>query len=179
MADIIDMIEERKEELGIQDYGVMNTTDLVISQEVHRMCETNRCGHYGCTWACPPGVGTIEECKERIQRYTNAFVFTTKYDIEDSFDYEGMVEGGKWHDQVSQKIIKLWKNYCHEFLALTHEGCSKCKDCTYPDAPCRFPEDLHPSIEAYGIEAYPLCERAKVKYNNGANTVTYIGCIFY
>ena len=60
-------------------------------------------GHYGCTWACPPGVGTIEERKERIQRYTNAFVFTTKYDIEDSFDYEDGGRG-KWHDQVSQKL---------------------------------------------------------------------------
>ena len=113
----------------------MNTTDLVISQ-VPRMCRTNRCGHYGCTWACPQVANSIEECKERIQRYTNAFVFTTKYDIEDSFDYEGIVEEEMARSSKS-KIIKLWKNYCHEFLALTHEGVPSVKI---------VPTRMHPAV---------------------------------
>lgn len=179
MEDILGIIERKKEELGIHEYGVLDTGQLVFSQEVHNMCKANRCGLYGKTWACPPAVGTIDECRERILKYKKVFVFTTKYQLEDSFDYEGMMKGNDWHDQVSKRVTTLWKEYFNDFLALTHEGCSKCKECTYPDAPCRFPKELHPSVEAYGIEVYPLSTSAKVKYNNGSNTVTYFGCIAY
>lgn len=74
-------------------YGFVDTADIRFSQEVRGMCEVNTCRQYGKTWACPPAIGTVEECRARVQRYDRMLVFSVKYDLEDSFDYEGMVAG--------------------------------------------------------------------------------------
>lgn len=74
-------------------YGFVDTADIRFSQEVRGMCAVNTCRQYGKTWACPPAIGTVEECRARVQRYDRMLVFSVKYDLEDSFDYEGMVAG--------------------------------------------------------------------------------------
>ncbi len=42
---------------------------------------------------------------------------------------------------------------------------------------CRFPGRAHGSLEANGIFVSELAAMAQVKYNNGANTVTYFGAL--
>jgi hypothetical protein len=45
--------------------------------------------------------------------------------------------------------------------------------------PCRFPEKAISSVEACGIDVMSLSKSAGVRYNNGKNTVTYIGAVLY
>ena len=52
-----------------------------------------------------------------------------------------------------------------------------CAACTYPDAPCRFPQRLHHAIEGYGLNVSELARQAGVRYVNGPNTVTYFGAV--
>ncbi|HIV13348.1 MAG TPA: hypothetical protein IAA63_09455 [Candidatus Pullilachnospira stercoravium] len=52
-----------------------------------------------------------------------------------------------------------------------------CSECTYPEAPCRFPDRSHGSIEGYGIMVSDLANQAGINYINGANTVTYFGAL--
>ena len=66
-----------------------------------------------------------------------------------------------------------------DLLILATEGCKRCKNCTYPDAPCRFPESLHPSIESHGVEVNVLAGTCGIRYHNGKNTVTYHTCVFF
>ena len=35
----------------------------------------NKCGMYGSSWACPPAVGSVEECVAECLTYTQAFMF--------------------------------------------------------------------------------------------------------
>lgn len=62
-----------------------------------------------------------------------------------------------------------------DFLLLANEGRDKCEKCTYPDAPCRFPDQTHGALEGYGIFVSELAKQAGIHYINGANTVTYFG----
>ena len=64
-------------------------------------------------------------------------------------------------------------------LILSNESCNRCKKCTYPDAPCRFPDKLYPSIEGFGFIVSELATQAGIKYNNGPNTVTFFGAVLY
>ena len=48
---------------------------------------------YGKSWACPPAVGPVEECRARCLAHKTAMVFSAVYPLEDSFDYEGMMLG--------------------------------------------------------------------------------------
>ena len=172
-------IAESRERLGIHEFGFVPTKKLVVSQMVRDLCRQNSCGAYGKTWACPPGVGTLEECEAKMRAYDTVFVFTTRHELEDSLDWEGMVAGKKAHETITPGVVEFFRARLANMMVLSSEGCSRCEKCTYPDAPCRFPDKLHPSIESYGVEVNVLARSAHVRYHNGPNTVTYFSCIFF
>lgn len=164
---------------GVYQYGCVNTSGIRFLPEVRGMCEANTCRQYGKTWACPPAIGTVEECRARVQQYEKMLVFSVKCDLEDSFDYEGMVEGGKRFKRICRAIHKAVSQELDDYLLLSNEGCDQCRECTYPGAPCRFPELTHGALEGYGILVSELAGQAGIRYINGANTVTYFGGLAY
>ncbi len=170
------MTEEELYGLGLTGFGYLPVSEIQFAQDVRTMCENNQCGCYGTTWACPPGVGTLEECIARCQAYNDAFVFATKYTIEDSFDFEGMMEGGRQFKDICTKVQELLEK---PFLILGSESCQRCGTCTYPDAPCRFPDTIVGTAEGYGIWVTELAKSTGIPYNGGPNTVTYFGVVFY
>lgn len=162
---------------GFHDCGWVDTQDVKFRQEIRKMCEVNTCRAYGATWACPPAVGTVEECRDRVQAYKKMLVISGRYELEDSFDFEGMQEGMKKFKEASRALNEYLRPRMQNYLLLSNEGCDLCKECTYPDAPCRFPEKATGSLEGYGIFVSELANQAGVKYNNGPNTVTYFGAL--
>lgn len=160
----------------IHQYKIITPSDIPFSQTVIDACKANMCGKYGTCWTCPPGVGTLDELEKKIKSYKTAVVFTCKYDLEDCFDFEGMVEGQKSAKRVLYSITEELKTAGETFFALGCEGCGICEKCTYPDAPCRFPEKAIASVEAFGINVVELARNIGINYNNGVNTVTYF-CI--
>lgn len=167
------------QQIGIYQYGLINTKQIVFSNEVRSLCEGNVCGNYGTTWACPPAVGTIGDCKEKCLEYDEAFVFSAKYNLEDSFDYEGMIFGHNEFKKVCDKLFGLVKEKLSDFLLLSNEGCMRCNECTYPHHPCKFPELLFPAVEGFGIMVNALAKSANIQYINGGNTVTYFGLLLF
>ena len=168
--------EECFAELGITAYGWIKTEQIVFSKEVRDICAGNRCRHYGKTWACPPAVGTFEECKEKCLSYSRALVFSATYPLEDSFDYEGMKHGHRAFKQVCDHLYEVLEK---PFLLLSNEGCIRCEKCTYPELPCRFPDKLFPSVEGYGILVYETAKNAGMAYRYGADSVTYFGLVCF
>jgi hypothetical protein len=106
-------------------------------------------------------------------------VLTKKYDLEDSFDFEGMMAGHSDFAQTCDQLAVHLAGRRSNYLILSNEGCLRCPSCTYPDAPCRFPNQLQPSLEAFGILVNPLAQAAGVNYINGKDTVTYFGALLY
>ena len=164
---------------GFYQFGTVNPTEVKFRDEIRKMCEVNTCRLYGKTWACPPAVGTIPECRDRVQKYDTLMVLTGKYELEDSFDFEGMQEGQKKFRESCRALNEVIGKNFENYLMLSNEGCDLCKECTYPNAPCRFPKRAMGSLEAYGIFVSELANQAGVKYNNGPNTVTYLGAFIY
>jgi len=159
--------------------GELPVSALVFSPELFKSCSANVCGHYNSSWTCPPASGTLEEQREKILSYKNAFIFTTKYDLEDSFDYEGMTAARELHTRLTLEFRTIMgKN----FPFYGAGSCPICKDkdgkssCAFPD-PCHFPDKKIGSIEAAGINVTELSKAAGIKYNNGPNTVTYFSMI--
>jgi len=163
-------------ELGITEFGFISTEEIVFSPEVRQLCEGNLCRSYGKTWACPPAVGTYEECRQTLLGYRRAMVFAARYPLEDSFDLEGMQAG---HREFKAVCDRLYERLEKPFLLLSNEGCHRCAACTYPNAPCRFPERLFPSLEGYGMLVNRLAQSAGIPYVGGANTVSYFGMVCF
>ena len=172
-------IRDLLDEVGVFQYGVIRVAGLVFSGEVRRMCEMNTCRKYGTTWACPPALGTVSECRERCRRFDHMLLFSVKYDLEDSYDFEGMMEGQKKFKETARALALRIRPRLGEHLILSNEGCGICAVCTYPDAPCRFPEQVQGSLEGYGFFVNQLAGAAGMNYINGQNTVTYFGAVLY
>ena len=169
-------IEKYLQHPAIWEYKVIPAKEIPFDLSVAEACKSNQCGKYGTCWTCPPAVGDWAELEKRICSYENAAVFTCKYDLEDSFDFDGMMEAQRGTMQLLYSIADAMREDGLAFWALGCGGCSICKKCTYPEAPCRFPEKAVVSVEACGIHVVNLSKNIGVRYNNGANTVTYF-CI--
>lgn len=172
-------IEEYLSRPDIFEYRLISAEEIPFSPAVREACARNACGMYGKTWTCPPGVGTLEELERKIKSRRCAAVFTCKFDLEDSFDFEGMKEGQKSTKRVLKAVTEEMRSDGIAFYALGNEGCDLCEKCTYPHAPCRFPDSAVPSVEACGINVMQLAKQIGIHYNNGSNTVTYFCIILY
>lgn len=159
------------------EWAIIDTAQIPFRSWVVDACKANYCGKYATTWTCPPGVGTMDELKEKALAFNRALVFNTMHEIEDSFDIEGMHEGRVVHEKITDEVVKFFAP--DEICALSAEGCGLCAKCTYPDAPCRHPDKARSSVEANGISVVDLAKVCSIKYHNGANTVTYFSVILF
>ena len=57
------LLERQLRELPIVQYEFFPTEQLVFSDKVRYICETE-CPQYNTTWACPPAVGSVAACRE-------------------------------------------------------------------------------------------------------------------
>ena len=164
---------------GMGQTGFISVKELVLYPEIRKICEENTCRNYGTTWACPPAVGTLEECRERLNRYDTMLLFSRSYNHEDPFDIEGMRKALLAFKHTVDQFDVYLKPFLKDYLLLSNEGCGRCAGCTYPDAPCRYPELLNPSIEGYGLQISELAEKASMQYYGGSNTVNFFGGLLF
>ena len=123
----------------------------------------------------------IDELMAEVANYGYALVYQTVSELEDSFDFEGMVEAKKRTYPLAQSMREIFKNCgIKKVLHLGAGGCGVCKSCAKQTGePCRFPEKAMPSLEAYGVNVSALAKSAGMKYINGQNTVTYFGAVLF
>lgn len=177
--NIENLLKEAATNSGFTEYGLIKTKDLRFYPEIRQICEGNSCRNYGRSWACPPAVGSLEECLQKVLQYENMLLFSQKFELEDSFDFEGMTNGLHSFKSTVDRFADHVRPVINDVLILSNEGCGRCKDCTYPDAPCRFPDRLYPSLEGFCFIVSELAGQAGIRYNNGPDTVTFFGAVLF
>lgn len=154
----------------------LNIGTIKLKPEVRQMCETNTCGEYGRRWSCPPGCGSLGSCREKIASYKQGILVQTVGLLEDELDGEGMMETERIHKEHFLSLYELLRRQFQRVLALGTGCCTWCESCTYPSAPCRFPEKQISSMEAYGILVLEACRANGLPYYYGRCTIAYTGC---
>lgn len=153
---------------------------ITLEQEIRELCKQNVCRQYDANHMCPPAIKGITEWKAEIFSHQQATLVTKAYPTNGPFDMKTWISAGK---DFQKTLVRVKKDYLEKFpgkkiLLLGAGACRLCETCTYCDGqPCRLPEDAFPSLEACGINVMTLSQHVGVKYNNGKNTVTYIGAI--
>ncbi len=163
-------------ENGFSHAGMLDTATLKTLPEVREMCAVNRCGKYGASWSCPPGCGTIEELEARMHRYSKGIIVQTVGVMEDDFDYEAIVDTEQRHRENLEKFTPVVLAQFPNAFPMTAGSCSRCEKCTYPEAPCRFPDKVFPSMEACGLMVNQVCKDNGMKYNHGRHTISFTSC---
>lgn len=166
--------------LGAYRVGTVAVEDIAFEPEFRKMCESNACGMYGRSWMCPPLIGPVDELIAEAKTYRTAVIYQTVDELEDSYDFEGMMAAGEKINKLSQQIrASLRAQGDTTSLFLGAGGCRLCQRCAkLDDQPCRFPDEAMSSLEAYGINVSELARAAGMKYINGMDTVTYFGAVF-
>ena len=164
-------------EAGFSHVAELNMDALCTMEKVRDMCRADRCHAYGHTWSCPPACGTPEHCQKRMSAYPYGILLQTTGSMEDDFDVECMMETEKLQKKRFFEIIKLLQKEFPNCLGMSAGTCTLCPKCAYPDEPCRHPELMFPSMEAYGLLVSDACTSAGLEYYYGKNTMTYTSCI--
>ena len=165
------------EEVGFSHFGELNTGALRFLPEVREMCAAGKCKRYGRCWTCPPYCGTLEEAAERAKTYPAGILVQTTGEMEDSFDYECMVDTEAKHKELFHTLVERIRRSEPDCLPMGAGTCTICAQCTCPDAPCRFPEKRISSMEAYGLFVSEVCEQSGLGYYYGKDTITYTSCV--
>ncbi len=168
---------EKAEKLGFVHIVPLQMESLIFREEVRAMCRADRCQSYGKTWSCPPACGTLEEIRLRIEPFNEGILVETVGEMEDEFDYEAIEEAAKRHKAHFLALSEWLRASNIEIFPMGAGRCTLCGSCTYPDAPCRFPDKMTPSMEAAGLLVSDVCKRSGAPYYNGKNTTTFISCI--
>ena len=163
-------------EAGFTHIAPLRVETIQLREEVRQMCAANTCGMYGKNWSCPPGCGTLEECRQRINQYSEGILVQTVGELEDEMDGEGMMETEARHKQNFYRFFEELLQKYDQVLAIGSGCCTQCKPCGYPDSPCRFPQRRVSSMEAYGMLVVQICKDNGMEYYYGPRTIAYTSC---
>ncbi len=169
------------EALGAFRAAVIPASDVETDASFRELCKANVCGNYGKCWTCPPSAGEIGDLMAQVHSYARILVYQTVSELEDSYDFEGMMAAGERHNRLMIALReKLDRIELPRRLYLGAGGCRICPVCAKKtDEPCRHPEAAVASLETYGVNVSALAKAAGMKYINGQNTVTYFGAMLF
>ena len=169
------------------DFGAAKAEEIPISKlvlmpELREFCRQNACGEYGRNYTCPPHIGEIDDLIKKIKGFEKAVMWQNIYPLEDSFDFDGMMDAKRNHDTMTYKIADEVYQVLgmQNALVLGAGGCTLCEECAAKtNAPCPSPDKALSSLEAFGINVSKIEEISSMKYINGENTVTYFSGVFF
>lgn len=163
-------------EAGFTHSAPLDVATLELKDEVRAMCSANTCGAYGKNWSCPPACGALEDLRQQFAQFSRGILVQTVGEVEDSMDFEGMMEAEAAHREhfnaLHERLLEKWPG----LIALGAGTCTLCKACTYPDAPCRFPDKRVSSMEACGLVVMDTCKANGLGYYYGPQSIAYTSC---
>ena len=174
-----ELLEAKLAELPLYIYDFLDPKELDFMSRIRWICE-NECPMYGKSWACPPGVGSINQCKGKCLSYENCLMISTIVEVADITDINETLATRPDHEALTNEIRDLMREMGVDPYILSTEACALCERCAILDGePCRFPESMHPCVESHSINVVPMLENRGLEFQFGANVVTWISLLFY
>ena len=174
-----EILEQQLAELPLLSYGFIDPKELDFTQRVRYICQSE-CPMYGKSWACPPAVGSVEECKGRCFAYNQCLIIATLTEITSIANIEEALATRADHEAITNTVVDMLRQQGIEPYVLSTEACAECERCAYLDGqPCRFPGRMHPCVESHGINVIPAMEYLDIPFISGENLVTWLSLLLF
>ena len=174
-----ELFEQQLSQLPLYSYAWIDPRQLEFNQRIRWICE-HECPMYGKTWACPPGVGTVEHCAGKCRSFENCLMIATITEVEDIADIQQTLATRPEHEEITNQVGAFLEEQGVKPYILSTEACAICQRCAIEDGrPCRHPEKMHPCVESHGINIIPVLEEQGICFQYGENVVTWISLLFY
>lgn len=175
----LERLEQGLAELPLYVYHFLDTKELEFADRIRWICE-HECPMYGKSWACPPGVGSVADCRRKCLGYEHALVISTITEVTDIADINETLATRPGHEKVTNQVRDLMREQGIEPYVLSTEACDICSRCAYLDGlPCRMPGRMHPCVESHGINILPLIDQLGLTFQYGENVVTWFSLLLY
>ena len=175
----MELLEQQLQELPLYGYFFIDPRELEFSDRIRWICE-HECPMYGKTWACPPGVGTVGQCRSRCLGYQNCLMIATITEVEDISDIDETLATRPEHEAITDQVAELLKAQGVTPYVLSTEACAICDRCAILDGePCRHMDRMHPCVESHGINVVPVMESCGMEFQFGCNVVTWLSLLLY
>ena len=172
-------LEERLAELPLYSYGFFDPRELEFTDRVRWVCE-HECPMYGTTWACPPAVGAVEECRKKCMSYPECLMIASVTEVSDISNIDETLATRPAHEKLTNRVRDEMRELGVRPFILSTEACTICSRCAYLDGrPCRMPGAMHPCVESQGINVIPLLEKFGLEFQYGENVVTWVSLLFF
>jgi len=171
-------LEAQLAELPLYEYAFITTDELLFSERVRYICQTE-CPMYNTTWACPPAVGTVDACRKRVMAFDEGLLIATITEVSDIANIQETLATRADHEAITRQVLEMVRQQATDTLTLSTEACAHCEHCTWPDAPCRFPDRMFPCVESHGILVTDLAEKHGIDFLAQGNLVTWFSLILY
>ena len=172
-------LEAKLAELPLYIYDFLDPAELEFSSRIRWICE-HECPMYGKSWACPPGVGSVDSCRGKCLGYQNCLLISTIAEVADITNIQETLATRPEHEAVTNQVRDIMRDLGVEPYILSTEACAECERCAVLDGqPCRFPDRMHPCVESHGINVVPVLESRGLEFQFGANVVTWISLLFF
>ena len=174
-----ELLENQLAEFPLFCYGFVDPNRLDFTQRVRFICSLE-CPMFGKSWACPPAVGEVEDCKAKCLRFKDCLLISTLTEVSDIANLEETLATRGEHEAITNQIAGLMRQQGVEPYILSTEACAECERCAWLDGqPCRFPERMHPCVESHGINVIPTMEELGIPFISGENIVTWVSLLFF
>ena len=174
-----ELLEEKLSELPLYIYDFFDPRELEFSSRIRWICE-HECPMYGKSWACPPGVGSVDTCRQVCMAYDHCLLISSIVEVRDITDMEETLATRPDHEALTEQVRELMQQQGVDPFVLSTEACTLCQRCAILDGePCRKPEKMHPCVESHGINVVDVLEQRGLEFQFGANVVTWVSLLFY
>jgi len=176
MSSIFTELAITAKECGFTHYANLDVDTLEFQQEIRDMCNPEQCNRYDKSWSCPPACATLDEIRARVMEYKTGILVQTVGEIEDSLDWDGIMDAGRQHKENFGRMKAVIKEKHPTVFAMGAGECKVCNECTYPDNPCRYPDEMETSMEACGLFVSKVCSDNDLDYNYGSEAIAFTSC---
>ena len=173
------LLEQQLSELPLYTFFYIDPAKLEFSDRIRYICQAE-CPRYGKSWACPPGVGSVTECKAKCLGYQECLVVGTITECLDIADIDETLATRPDHEKLTDQVADMLRDMGVEPYILSTDSCAICENCTFPEGkPCRHLDRMHPCIESHGINIIPALEENGLEFQYGGNIITWYSMLFY
>ena len=175
----LNKLEEQLSQLPLYTYFYTDPKSIEFSDRIRYICQAE-CPMYNKTWACPPAVGSVEECKAKCHTYEKCLLVGTITETDDISDLDASLATRQDHEKLTNQVRDLMREQGVVPYILSTEACAVCERCAYLDGlPCRMPGKMHPCVESHGINIIPTLEENGLDFIYGTNIVTWYSLLFF
>ena len=96
-------LEKGLAELPLLGYFFIDPRKLEFSDRVRTVCR-EECPRYGKTWACPPAVGTVENCRCKCTAFENCLMIATATEVSSISNMREALDTRAGHEDITDAV---------------------------------------------------------------------------